>query len=299
VRRLPSQPSTAWRIIGGVPEGDTVWLAARRLHDALAGERLVASDFRVPGLATVDLSGRHVDEVVARGKHLLWRIEGGLTLHTHFRMDGTWHLYRTGQRWRGGPAWQIRALLRTTPWTAVGYRLPVVELIPTDQEARAVGHLGPDLLGTDWDAAEAVRRLRDQPDRELGEALLDQRNLAGIGNVYKTEVCFLAGVSPWTPVSATEVDSVVDLAYRLMQSNKGGSAQVTTGDPRRGHQHWVFERSGQPCRRCRTRVLLGVQGAPPYERLSYWCPHCQPGPAPEPTRRADLARPAGRSRYRA
>jgi endonuclease-8 len=274
-----------------VPEGDTVWLAGRRLDDALRGQVLERSDFRVPSLATVDLAGRRVLEVASRGKHLLTRVEGGHTLHTHFRMEGSWHLYRRGERWRGGPTWQIRVVLRTAPWDAVGYRLPVVELLPTSEEAGAVGHLGPDILGADWDPAEAVRRLLVLPEREVGQALLDQRNLAGIGNVYKTEACFLAGLSPWTPVrDVPDLDALVGLGARLMQHNRHAAAQVTTGDPRPGRQHWVFERQGQPCRRCGTRILLALQGPAPYERLSYWCPHCQPGPAPAPVRRADVGR---------
>jgi endonuclease-8 len=187
-----------------MPEGDTVWLAGRRLHDALAGRVLTRTDFRVPQLATADLTGRTVTEVVSRGKHLLFRIDDSLTLHTHFRMDGAWHLYRHGDRWRGGPEWQVRLLLANDAWQAVGYRLPVVELLPRDHEGDAVGHLGPDLLGPDWDPDEAVRRLAADPDREIGPALLDQRNLAGVGNLYQAEVCFLLGVSPWTPVR--EVD---------------------------------------------------------------------------------------------
>ncbi|MGZ4591518.1 MAG: DNA-formamidopyrimidine glycosylase family protein, partial [Actinomycetes bacterium] len=156
-----------------MPEGDTVWLAGRRLHDALAGRPLTRSDFRVPQLATADLTGRTVREVVSRGKHLLTRIDDDLTLHTHFRMDGTWHLYRHGDRWLGGPAWQVRVLLENAEWQAVGYRLPVVELLPRDQETAAVGHLGPDILGAGWDRDEAVRRVASEPDRELGQALLD------------------------------------------------------------------------------------------------------------------------------
>jgi endonuclease VIII len=192
-----------------MPEGDTVWLAGRRLHDALAGDRLTRSDFRVPQLATTDLAGRTVTEVVSRGKHLLTRVDDDLTLHTHFRMDGTWHLYRPGDRWRGGPQWQVRVLLETAAWQAVGYRLPVVELLPRDREDDAVGHLGPDILGPDWDPAEAVRRLAAQPDREVGDALLDQRNLAGIGNLYKAESLFLAArvhgsvTSPTCPAWST------------------------------------------------------------------------------------------------
>jgi endonuclease-8 len=289
-----------------MPEGDTVWLAGRRLHEALAGEVLLRSDFRVPQLAAVDLAGREVLDVASRGKHLLTRIAGGLTLHTHFRMDGSWHLYRPGERWRGGPMHQVRLVLETAPWQAVGYRMPVVELFPTEQEERSVGHLGPDLLGPHWGEAElteAVRRLRARPDRELGDALLDQRNLAGVGNLYKAEVCFLCAISPWETIatvdgrSADALAGVVQRAQRLLEANKSTWHQSTTGDRRRGYDHWVFEREGRPCRRCGTRVLMATQGEAPYGRLTYWCPVCQPGPAPTPVRRADLPPPpAGRNR---
>ena len=283
-----------------MPEGDTVWLAGRRLHDALAGQPLTRSDFRVPQLATVDLSGRTVAEVVSRGKHLLTRVEDDLTLHTHFRMDGSWHLYRHGERWHGGPDWQVRVLLENAGWQAVGYRLPVVELLPRDREADAVGHLGPDVLGPDWDLDEAVRRLAADPAREVGEALLDQRNLAGIGNLYKTESLFLHGTTPWTRVGeVADLPRLVDRAARLLAANKETVRQVTTGDPRRGRGHWVFERAGRPCLRCGTPVVSAEQGRAPYQRISYWCATCQRGPAPAaaaPVRPAD--RPAGRTRYR-
>jgi endonuclease-8 len=261
-----------------MPEGDTVWLAGRRMHDALSGRVLTRTDFRVPQLATVDLAGQPVVEVVSRGKHLLTRIGTDLTLHTHFVMDGSWHLYRHGDRWRGGPASQVRVLLENRDWQAVGYRLPVVELLRRDEETGAVGHLGPDLLGPDWDLDEAVRRLQSRPQRAVGEALLDQRNLAGIGNLYKAEVCFLQGVSPWTPVrSVADLARLVERARLLLERNKHHPQQVTTGDTRRGHQHWVYRRDGQPCRRCGTTIRQGEQGDPGLQRATYWCPHCQPG----------------------
>jgi endonuclease-8 len=283
-----------------MPEGDTVWLAGRRLHDALAGRVLTRSDFRISQLATTDLAGRTVTEVVSRGKHLLTRVEDDLTLHTHFRMDGSWHLYRHGERWRGGPEWQVRVLLENPEWQAVGYRLPVVELLPRDREAEAVGHLGPDVLGPDWDPAEAVRRLAAEPDREIGPALLDQRNLAGVGNLYKTEVCFLTGVTPWTRVGdLPDLAALVDRVARLLQANKHTVRQVTTGDLGRGRGHWVFERAGRPCRRCGTPVASAEQGDPPFQRIAYWCPRCQAGPAPAPVRPPRRAeRPLGRTRYR-
>jgi endonuclease VIII len=269
--------------MGVVPEGDTVWLAGRRLHDALSGSMLSASDFRVPQLATTDLTGRRVHEVLSRGKHLLTRIGDDLTLHTHFRMDGSWHLYRPGAQWRGGPDWQVRVVLETAGWVAVAYRMPVVELLARGDEDRVVGHLGPDILGPDFDRGEAVRRLAARPERKLGPALLDQRNLAGIGNLYKTETCFVARLSPWTPVGAVpDLGRVVDVAARLLRANRDTPAQVTTGDPRRGRQHWAFERAGRPCRRCRTPIATAEQGDPPYQRVAYWCPRCQPGAGPAP-----------------
>ncbi|MFG2196976.1 DNA-formamidopyrimidine glycosylase family protein [Streptomyces sp. NPDC048639] len=268
-----------------MPEGDTVWLTARRLHEALAGRRLLRSDLRVPKLATVDLSGRDVTEVVPRGKHLLTRIEGGLTLHSHLRMDGAWHLYATGERWRGGPDHQIRAVLATTDRAAVGYRLPVLGLIRTADESSVVGHLGPDLLGPDWDADEALRRLLASPARPLGEALLDQRNLAGIGNVYKSELCFMAGCTPWLPVSEVPApDRLVALAHRLLEANKTRIARATTAVDRRDQRLWVYGRAGRPCRRCGTAVRSADQGDPGQERSTYWCPACQSGPDPSASR---------------
>jgi endonuclease-8 len=272
-----------------MPEGDTVWLAARRLDGALAGNVLRRSDFRVPALATVDLAGRTVTACVSRGKHLLTRLDDGRALHTHFEMDGSWHLYRPGERWRGGPAHEVRVVLETDGAVAVGYRLPVVELLPPGGEDAAVGHLGPDLLGPDWDPDEAVRRLRERPDRAIAPALLDQRNLAGIGNLYKSEVLFLRGVSPFALVGDVgdlagggdpgSLRALVVLAQRLLYANREHWSQVTTGDSRPGRSHWVFERGGRPCRRCGTPVRSVEQAEPDrpeQARLTYWCPHCQP-----------------------
>lgn len=275
-----------------MPEGDTIWLAAHRLHWALAGHVLLRADLRVPRLATTDLSGRHVEEVVARGKHLLIRIEGGLTLHSHLRMDGSWQVYAPGERWRGGPDHQVRAVLTHAERVAVGYRLPVLELLRTAEEERAVGHLGPDLLGPDWDPVEAVRRLTADPARPVGDALLDQRNLAGIGNVYKCELCFLRGVTPWTPVGdVPEPERVVALARKLLQANKTRHGHITTGDTRRGRTHWVYGRDRHGCLRCGTQIRVAELGPPGQTRVTYWCPHCQQGPAPTAS-----SRPAPRSR---
>jgi endonuclease-8 len=259
-----------------MPEGDTVWRATKRLHQALAGQELTRTDFRVPTLATTDLSGRTMDEVVARGKHLLMRVSGGVTIHSHLRMDGSWHLYRPGERWRGGPGDQIRVVLETDSWVAVGYLLPVLELVATDAEDSVVGHLGPDLLSPGFDRESAIANLAKEPERTISEALLDQRNLAGIGNFYRTEVCFLLGLHPWRPVGSVDLGAAVDLSRRLLKANLQHAAQVTTGVDRPGRRSWVFERPGKPCRRCGTTILTAPIGAPPRDRVSYWCPACQP-----------------------
>jgi endonuclease VIII len=260
-----------------VPEGDTVWLAAQRLRDALAGRVLTGSDFRVPSLATVDLAGVRVDDVTPRGKHLLFRLSGGRTLHTHFRMDGSWHLYRPALSWRGGPAHEIRVVLRNREWTAVGYRLPEVDLLDTADEHAVVGHLGPDVLGPDWDPDEAARRILADPDAEIGQSLLDQRNLAGIGLIYQSETLFLCGVNPFTRVgSLVDLSTIISTAHRLMARNARRPSQSTTGDERR--PHFVYGRAGRPCLRCGARVRTAKQGAPPRARDAYWCPACQPAP---------------------
>jgi endonuclease VIII len=255
-----------------MPEGDVVWFTARRLHQALAGRALTRSDFRVPRLATADLTGDVVTETVARGKHLLTRTENGLTVHTHLRMEGTWRVRPAAERVRDSH--RIRLMLANEDWQAIGYQLGVVELVRTSEEAKVTGHLGPDLLGPDWDRDEAVRRLSAEPDRHIGEALLDQRNLAGIGNVYKAEVLFLRGLSPWQPTGdVADLGAVADLAKRLLEANKERFGHITTGSTRRGEEHWVYGRRGRPCRRCGTPVRSAGQ----QDRITFWCPSCQPG----------------------
>jgi endonuclease-8 len=265
-----------------MPEGDTVWRIARQLDAALAGRALTRSDLRVPRFATTNLTGRSVYQAVSRGKHLLIRIDGGISIHTHLRMDGSWRIRPAG----GYPPrdHRVRVVLENAEWQAVGYLLGVVEVLPTAAEDRAVGHLGPDLLGPDWDAAEAVRRLRAAPERPIGEALLDQTNLAGIGNLYKAEVLFLRGISPWQPTSvAGDLEPVVELAKRLLEANKDRVGQVTTGNPARGEETWVYGRAGRPCRRCGTIIAAdgrAGRGTATQERVTFWCPACQPGPGP-------------------
>jgi endonuclease-8 len=261
-----------------VPEGDTVWLTARRLDRALRGAELTIADLRVPALATADLVGMTVLEVRARGKHLLTRLDSGLTLHSHLRMDGSWYLTRAGRAPHRHPEHMIRARLGSADWLATGYRVHDLALVATSAESELVGHLGPDLLGEDWDEDEAIRRLLDAPDVAIGESLLDQRNLAGIGNMYKCEILFLERVQPWTATGdVPELDRLVRTARKLLLMNKDHPEQSTTGRVGRGQEHWVYGRRAQPCLRCRTPIRYAEQGAPPYARSTYWCPRCQPG----------------------
>jgi endonuclease-8 len=257
-----------------VPEGDAVWRAARRLHEALAGRVLTRCDVRVPRFATANLTGQTVTEAISRGKHLLIRTDAGVTVHTHLRMDGSWRVRPASERVPGDH--RIRLILGNSTWQAVGYLLGIVEILPTAEEPATVGYLGPDLLGPDWDPAEAERRLRADPSRPVGEALLDQRNLAGIGNIFATEVLFLRGLSPWRPVEeVSDLRALVELGQRLLDANKERAGIITTGVARRGEETWVYGRAGRPCRRCGTPIRRTEQGAAGEERLRFWCPACQ------------------------
>lgn len=258
-----------------MPEGDTVWKTAQLQHAALAGLVLEKSDFRVPAYATVDLSGETVHEVVARGKHLFHRV-GEFSIHSHLKMEGAWRAYAPGEKWTK-PAYTARVILDAPGVQAVGFELGLLEVITTQDEADVVGHLGPDVLGADWDPEVAVTRLAADPDVPIYVALLDQRNLAGVGNVYANEICFLRGVLPTRPVGETpSLDAVVDLAERMLQANKQRFTRSTTGDLRPGQTSWVYGRRGRPCRRCGTRLLGGELGrVEGQERVVTWCPRCQ------------------------
>lgn len=262
-----------------MPEGDVVFLTCERLHAALAGRELVRADLRHPRLSTVDLTGCAVREVRPAGKHLLIRLDDGRTLHNHLRMDGSWHLYSPGARWKR-PGHQARVVLAHAERTAVGFNVHDLQVLSTSEESRLVGHLGPDLLTPEWTdehLTEAVRRLTAHPERQIGLALLDQSALAGIGNLYKTEVCFLLGCSPWTEVSEVDAERAVHLSRDLLLRNARRPEQITTGDPRRGAENWVYGR--RHCLRCRGPVHRGKQGREgddTDERVTYHCPHCQP-----------------------
>lgn len=261
-----------------MPEGDTVHRTARQQHDALAGRILTRSDFRVPEFAELDLTGEPVQEVVARGKHLLHRI-GDYTVHSHLKMEGAWRLYRNGDRWTR-PAFQARAVLGVPGVESVGFSLGILEVIRTTDEETVVGHLGPDLLAPDWGAAhaaEAIARLTSEPDVPVFTALLDQRKLAGIGNVYANELCYVRGLLPTRPIGeVADVPAIVTLARRMLLANVGRWTRTTTGDTRPGRQTWVYGRTGKPCTRCGTRLEGGELGrVPGEERVVTWCPSCQ------------------------
>jgi endonuclease-8 len=259
-------------------EGDTVHATAARLHDALAGRTLTRTDFRVPRAATTDLAGQVVLEVAARGKHLLMRTDADLSIHSHLGMDGSWRVYTPGERWRG-QAFEVRAVLETELAVAVGHRLRMLEVLRTKAEPQVLDHLGPDVLGRDWDAAEVTRRLKASPSREVGEVLIDQTVMAGPGNVYRSEVCFLAGVDPRIPVrELTDPAGLVDLMKSTMEANRDGGRRVTTGDHRPGHELWVYGRRGRPCRRCGSVIRSFQQGDASSRRIVFVCPSCQPDP---------------------
>lgn len=277
-----------------MPEGDTVWRQARDLRAVLEGQTLTASDFRVPAYATLDFSGQAVTSVQSRGKHLLMMVGGSTdgtaaVIHSHLSMEGHWDIYPVapggrGARWRR-PAFTARVVLQTAQATAVGFSLGTLEVLTPAEAAAAVGHLGPDLLGPDWDAQEALRRLLANPDQAIGLALLDQRNLAGIGNIYRNDLCFLGGVHPAVAVAEVpDLPRMVALAKRLLEANKDRSLRSTTGGPARGDAAaWVYGLAGKPCKRCGSLIRHATLADPAYParaaRDIYWCPRCQVPPA--------------------
>lgn len=258
-----------------MPEGDTVWRTARHLHKALAGRELTRTDFRVPAYATVDLRGEVVDEVVSRGKHVLIRTPGH-SIHSHLKMEGAWHVYRLGSAWRR-PGHTARAVLDNDEWQAVGYSLGILEVLARTDEESAVGHLGPDLLGPDWDLDEATRRVAADPQRPVYLALLDQRNVAGFGNEYVNELLFLMGLLPTRPVGeVADVRRVLSRGRQMLDLNKSRIDRSFTGSARPGEERWVYGRERARCRRCATPLRSGTLGdRPTAERNTFWCPHCQ------------------------
>jgi formamidopyrimidine-DNA glycosylase len=264
-----------------VPEGDTVYALARRLDGALRDRVLTHGDLRVPAHATDDLAGHTVLAHVTHGKHLLTRLSGDVTVHTHLRMSGSWTISAQGRWLPRAVMPDVRVVLRTDGPAAYGVRLPVVDLVRTRDESSVIGHLGPDPLRDDWDVEEAARRLEADPGRPLVATLLDQRCVAGFGNLWANELCFLRGHNPWTPVGDVDVRAVLELGARALRHSATvpGAMQVTTGNRRKGEQHWVAGRAGRPCLRCGTRVRVVAEVAnDPERRRTWWCPTCQPEP---------------------
>jgi endonuclease-8 len=272
-----------------MPEGDTIHRAARNLRTALAGHIVTRFETVFPQLARVDadapLAGRTIDDVTAAGKNLLMAFSGDLHLHTHMRMNGSWHLYRPGERWRK-PRRDMRIVIETDDWLAVAFNVPVAEFHDGRSLARQedLRRIGPDLLGEMFDTEEAMRRIRERGETEIADVLLNQRVVAGIGNEYKSEVLFVSRVSPFSRVSELDDERLLAIlrnARKLMLANvrKRSAARITTFslDPRQ--KQYVFGRGGQPCRKCGERILYAKQGKD--ARGTYWCPKCQP-PAPGP-----------------
>ncbi|CAM4158308.1 DNA glycosylase/AP lyase Nei 1 [Mycobacterium basiliense] len=250
-----------------MPEGDTVWHTAAVLHRHLAGRTLTRCDIRVPRFATVDLAGQVTDEVFSRGKHLFIRI-GAVSIHSHLKMDGSWRVAQRAVR----VDHRARIILEAGAIRAVGVDLGVLEILDRDTDDAVVAHLGPDLLGEDWDPQVATANLTIDPNRKIAEVLLDQRVLAGVGNVYCNELCFVSGYLPSTPVRALgDPHRLVTRARDMLWANRSRWNRCTTGDTRAGRQLWVYGRAGQGCRRCGTRIEYDGAG----ERVRFWCPECQ------------------------
>ena len=255
-----------------MPEGDTIFRTAETLRRWLGRREITAARSRVYGFPALRLVGRTVDGVEARGKHLLLRLDDGRVLHTHLRMSGSWHVYPSDRPWRR-PESQARLVVECGDRVAVCFNAPVVELLQPRAEGAhpSLGRLGPDVLADDLDLDEVRRRARTRPpELSLGELLLDQQVVAGIGNIWRAEALFLEGRNPWTErqkLTDADLDALVTTASSLMRAS--------ALSPGRALQHWVYKRSGQPCRKCGTRIESRRQGE--QARTAYWCPACQPG----------------------
>jgi endonuclease-8 len=249
-----------------MPEGDTVFRTAEKLRTALVGKELTRCDVRVPRYAAVDLAGQTVGEVLSRGKHLFIRV-GAASIHSHLKMDGAWVIGRVR-----APAHKIRIVLQTADSRASGVDLGVLEILDRATDMDAVAHLGPDLLGDDWSAEAAAANLMADPQRPFAEALLDQRVMAGVGNVYANELCFVFGLRPGTAVgSVADPLRVARRAQQMLWANRLRVNRTTTGNTRPGQDVWVYGRAGLPCRRCGTLIDTDATG----DRVTYWCPACQ------------------------
>ena len=274
-----------------MPEGDTIFRAARTLHRALAGKPVVRFESVFPALTRVHvdtpLTAQSIDSVTASGKHILMRFSAGQVLRTHMRMNGSWHIYRPGEPWQR-PRRDMRIVVATADYVAVGFSIPVAEFIAASNLSRheELRRLGPDLLSETFDAGEALRRMKERPAQLMADVLLNQRVMAGIGNVYKSEVLFSCGINPFTPVAGLSDDRLTRLiatGRKFLLANVhtslapmttyAGYQRNTTGRDNASERLWVYGRVGLPCRRCRTLIRLKKHGDA--ARLTYWCPKCQ------------------------
>jgi endonuclease VIII len=279
-----------------MPEGDTIFRSARTLHQALSGATVTSFETAYAPLAAVHgntpLTGRVIEKVEARGKWLLIHFSGDLILVSHMLMSGSWHIYRPGERWKRGRA-HMRIVIRTANIEAVAFDVQAARFHSASSLERhsAIPKLGPDLLGEKFDEDEARARIRARANEEIANVLLNQQVMAGIGNVYKSEICFACGVHPFrlvSSLSSAEIDCLVYTAKRFMASNvaessgagivtnTGGRRTTNTSDP--AARLWVYGRQGRECRRCGTAILMRKQGTG--ARSSYWCPECQPSDVP-------------------
>jgi endonuclease VIII len=273
-----------------MPEGDTIFRAARTLHRALAGHAVVAFTSMFPALNRVHddapLTGRTVERVRSAGKHLLMEFSGGLVLRTHMRMNGSWHIYRRGERWQR-PRRDMRIIVSTDAFDAIGFNIPDAEIIKAAAIERhdELRKLGPDLLADDFDETRAVAGIRARADTAIADVLLNQRVLAGIGNVYKSEVLFACRVNPFARVAdltEAQIGLLVSTARRFLRINVSESLPLmttyvgyrkTTGRDDPKARLWVYGRARLPCRRCGTAISISKKGND--ARLTYWCPQCQ------------------------
>ena len=267
-----------------MPEGDTIFRAARTLHRALAGKTVVRFESMLPALTRVHhdqpITGRTVEQVVARGKHILMSFSADLVLHTHMRMNGSWHIYRPDERWRRSSR-EMRVLVATEDMVAVGFNIPIAEFLSARDLERhdQLRRLGPDLLSERFDRAEALRRLREHPDEAIGDVLLNQQVMAGIGNVLKSETLFVAGVDPFAEVrdvTDEALERLIGVGQRLLSMNArphAGALRRTTGRMNPNESLWVYGRGGLPCRKCGEPIQARKTGLD--ARLTYWCPRCQ------------------------
>lgn len=263
-----------------MPEGHTIHRAARRLRSILDGNELDRVEARgvhlVEARAAEQLRGATVTGVEARGKHLLVHVDRGLTVHSHLRMDGVWHLYRDGERWRKSRrrAWLV---LGAGEWDAVNFDGPILQLHRTDRLdlVPSLAQLGPDVLVDPFDDGDYLRRMRSDGSREVGDAVLDQRLVAGIGNIYKNESLFVARVDPWRRIEDLADDDLVrvrEVATRLMHDGVLDARAITYRGPGPAGR-WAYGRAGLPCRRCSGPITSKPQGV--NQRTTYWCADCQ------------------------